>query len=106
MIRFDIEVPHISRTRLLVTLSLTSTASGLWIAAPIYLPHLPLIPDADLTAWMVFWGIVLPLAVGITTLLFAEWRIVRDRADRERRRAEREATRDGERATVIAVVPR
>jgi EamA domain-containing membrane protein RarD len=79
MIHVSIELPRVGRKRLICTAVLSATASALWIAAPVYGGRLPLLPDADLTVWLVLWGVLIPLGVGMVTLLWMEWRIARER---------------------------
>ena len=85
VIRFDVTLPQVGRTRALATAALSSTASGRWIGAPIYLPRLPLVPDADLSGLTILAGIAIPAAVGFVTLVLMERRILRDVKPAERR---------------------
>lgn len=66
------ELPAVGRKRLTATLTLSATATALWIAAPAYLP------GASVSALHVLEGIALPLSVGWVTLLLMERRIIRD----------------------------
>lgn len=76
--RITIELPRVGRKRLIGTVVLCSLATTLWIAAPLYVEEIPLVPDADLTVWLVLWGVLVPWSVGAVALLWMEWRITRD----------------------------
>lgn len=101
--KLSIELPRVGRKRLLLTGILSATASTLWIVAPVYLPRLPLVPDADLTVWLVLWGVLVPSGVGAVALLWMEALISADRAAVERRKEEE---CESERTRYIEVVPR
>lgn len=75
MIRFDIQLPRVGRKRLITTSVMTSTASALWLSAPLWVDRIPLLPDADLSLPLVASGILLPAWIGFSTLLLAEQRI-------------------------------
>ena len=83
-VAFDVTAPQVGRTRALAAASLSTTASGLWIGAPVYLPRLPLVPDAELSALTILAGISIPAAVAFVTLLLMERRILRDLKPAER----------------------
>lgn len=67
-----LDFPRPTRLRLITTSSMASTATGLWIAAPTYLPF------AEMTPRLVGIGFLVPFGVGFFTLLLAELRARQD----------------------------